>query len=74
MMKKPKSRPFQIEIRDPDDELVTHSPANVHIERLAHNLWWMRISVGDEVVIVESSAKGWITSTMLRGSGAAGRG
>lgn len=66
MRAKVKTRPYQIEIRNPDDELVTHAPVSVHIERMRHNYWWMRISTNDEAVIVQFHARGAITSSMFR--------
>ena len=56
----------QIEIRDSDDELVTHSPGNIHIERMSTNHWWVRIEVGREVVVVNFHSKSRISSVMER--------
>lgn len=64
---KKKTRPHQIEIRDPDDELVTHSRAHVHIERMGEGHWWMRVSVGDEDVDINFTSETRINSRMERG-------
>ena len=58
--------PYQIEIRDPDDELVTHSPADVHIERMDDNHWWMLITVGNETVDVNFVSDTPISASMER--------